>query len=189
MTFITRDDLSDYLGRDVSTDDGALLAVDAACEIVRTITEQDFDDVTETISVDGTGSDTILLPQRPVSNVGTVTVNGGTLTSDDYGYTTDGRLIRTNGTASFSSWGRSCLPSAYWTPGRQNISVTYEHGYAGTVPADIRMVALMIAYRIITQGGAIQEQVGQASKRYANAATDLTNGEKAILAKYRRVSS
>lgn len=187
--FISRDDLSDYLGRDVSADDGALIAVDSACEIVRTLTEQDFNEVTETIKLDGTGTDTLLLPQSPVSTVGTVVVNAGTLESDDYAFTEEGRLFRTSGTATNSSWVRGGQPLAYWAPGRQNVEVTYTHGYAGTVPSDVRMVALMLAYRMVSQGGAISEQVGVVSKRYAAAATDLTNGEAAILRKYRRVRS
>lgn len=185
--FISREDLSDYLGRDVGSDDGALIAVDAACEIVRTITEQDFAGIiAQTVELDGNGTDTVLLPHTPVTAAGTVVVNGGTLTDTDYTVTESGQLIRTSGTATWSSWARSASPPAYWPPGRQNVSVTYEHGYAGgTIPSDVRMVALMIAYRLVTQGGAISETVGQVSKRYAAAATDLTSGEEAILRRHR----
>lgn len=190
--FISRADLGDYLGRDVSSDEGALIAVDSACEVVRTLTEQDFNPVNgDTVVLDGTGTDTLLLPQVPVSGAGTVVVNGGTLDGTlDYTVTEDGHLIRTAGTAALSTWAHSVGPSAYWPEGRQNITVTYDHGYlAGTatdVPADVRMVALMIANRLVTQGGASAETIGQVTKRYAVAATDLTNGERAILRKYKR---
>jgi hypothetical protein len=179
------DDLSGYVGRDVSADDGAVICVDSACAMVQTLTEQDFEAATDTVTLDGTGTDTLLLPQLPVNSAGTVVVNGGTLNSTDYGVGADGRLVRTGGTAVWSTWGQTSAPSAYWPRGRQNISVTYTHGYAGTVPSDVRRVALELAHRMFTQGGAISETVGQVTKRYAVASTDLTNGEKAILRMHR----
>lgn len=183
MSLITTQDLSDYLGRDVTLDDGATFAVASANQVVLTLTEQDFEPLTSTVHLDGRGTDTLLLPQRPVNNVGTVTVNGVADTS--FTFTGEGHLIRTSeDEPSFSTWSGQGESLAYWPAGRQNIAVTYEHG--GTVPDDVRMVALMIAYRAITQGGAIDERVGDVSKRYAVAATDLTAGEKAILHKYRR---
>jgi hypothetical protein len=181
--FITTTEVGDYAGRDLSSDDGATLAVAMACQVVRTLTEQDFETATSTVKLDGTGTDTIFLPQRPVSTVGTVTVNGEAET--DYTFTPEGRLIRTSDDApSYSTWASTEIPSASWPGGRQNVEVTYEYG--ADVPEDIRMVALMLAYRLVTQGGSTQEQVGDVKKTYAVAASDLTNGEKAILAKYRR---
>ena len=187
--FISREDLSDYLGRDVTTDDGALIAVDSACDIVRTITEQDFSPASETIKLDGTGTDTVLLPQVPVTAAGTVSVNGEEVTN--YVVTDRGYLVRTCGTADdHSTWSQLSGPSSYWPQGRQNIEVTYDHGYAtsGTVtdiPADVRVVALMIAARLSIQGVNIQRQVGGDLQRYAVASTDLTENEKRILRKYR----
>ncbi len=185
--FISTTDLSDYLGRDVTSDDGATIAVDSACAVVRTLTEQDFvaSASTETIQIDGSGTDLIFLPQRPVTNVGTVTVNGEEET--DFTYTETGKLIRTSeDEPTYSTWGQTYQPSSYWPQGRQNIGVTYTHGYSGTVPSDVRLVALSLAHRMITQGGAISEQVGDVRKTYAASSTDLTNGEKAILRRYKR---
>lgn len=184
--FITIEEVSAYVGRDLSADDSAAFAVSAACDTVRTLTEQDFNAVTETVYLDGSGTDTLLLPQVPVTAAGTVVVNGGTLSGTaDYTVTEDGKLYRTTGTATLSSWSQGCGPSGYWPQGRRNIAVTYEHGYSGTVPSDVRMVALAIANRIVTQGGATQESVGQVSKTYAVSSTDLTKGELAILRKYK----
>lgn len=185
---ITIEDLSNYVGRDLSSDEGAVAAVSMACETVRTLTEQDFTPtIGETITLDGSGTDTLLLPQVPVTAAGTVTENGGTLDATlDYTFTADGRLLRTDGTATLTSWPDGYGPSAYWSQGRQNITVTYDYGYADSAPDDVRMVALALAHRLVTQGGAISETVGQVSKRYAAASTDLTNGEKAILRKYRQ---
>lgn len=185
--FISTTDLSDYLGRDVTSDDGATIAVDSACAVVRTLTEQEFTPttLTESVSLDGNGTDTLFVPQRPVSTVGTVTVNGDEVT--DFTYDTEGRITRTSeDEPTFSTWSGAVPSPAYWPTGRQNIGVTYTHGHGGTVPSDVRMVALTLAHRLITQGGAIQEQVGDVRKTYAAASTDLTAGEKAILRKYRR---
>ena len=183
MSFITTQDLSDYIGRDVTADDGAAFAVDAANQVVQTHTEQVFTEATDTVSLDGTGTDLLFLPQRPVTAAGTVEVNGTAVT--DYTFTETGKLIRTSDDEpTWSTWGQTYQPAAYWPEGRQNVSVTYTHG--GSVPNDVRMVAMMIAYRLVTQGGATQEQVGDVRKTYAVAATDLTNGEQAILRKYRR---
>lgn len=173
--FITVQDLTDYLGRDVTTDDGALIATDAACDICRTIAEQQFNRGTATTSYDGTGGDALLLTQLPVLSAGTVTVNGGTIT--DYMLNGNGILLR--GTAGED-------PRPVWPSGRQNVSVTYSYGYETVdFPRDVRMVALALASRIMVQGVATEEQVGDVRIRYAGPATDLTNGEKAILRKYR----
>lgn len=179
MTLISTQDLSDYIGRDLSADAGALLAVESADQLVRTLTEQDFEPLTSTVYLDGTGTDAIFLPQRPVNAVGTVTVNGTIDT--DFTFTADGRLTRADSGESYATWTEQ--PAGYWPAGRQNIAVTYEHG--GTVPEDVRMVAIMAAYRLVTQGGAISEQVGGVTRRYAIAAGDLSAAERAILRRYR----
>ena len=187
VPFVNRDDLSDYLGRDVSTDDGALIAVDAACDMVRTVAEQQFNKGTTTATYDGTGTDCLLLPERPVSSAGTVLVNGSAIT--DYVLADNGKLIR-RGTLPSSPWvdTDSVVAPLRWPEGRQNVTVTYEHGYdPDDLPRDVRVVALSIAARLIVQGVATEETVGDVRVRYAGAATDLTNGEKMILSKYRQI--
>lgn len=186
VPFISRQDLTDYLGRDVTTDDGALAAVDAACDMVRSLAEQDFNETTgDTITLDGTGTDALILPQLPVNNVGTVNLIdslGGTTAVTDYAVKDNGVLVRHRGSATTSWW-----PSI-WPLGRQNVQVTYDHGYGtADLPRDIRMVALSVASRLIVQGVASFEQVGQNQIRYGTNATDFTNGEKMIIAKYRQV--
>lgn len=184
--FISRQDLTDYLGRDVTADDGALIAIDAACEICRSLTEQSFNEATDTITLDGTGTDALLLPELPVSNAGTVTVSGGTVT--DYVLKDDGLLIRKYpDPVTVDYWSDERPPTVVWPAGRQNVEVTYDHGYADEdLPRDVRLVALSIASRLVVQGVASQETVGETSVRYGTNATDLTAGEKAILRKYKR---
>lgn len=175
--FITVDDLSDYLGRDVTADNGALIATDAACDIVRTVAEQQFNRGTTTISIDGTGTDVLKLLEFPVNSAGTVTVNGAAVTD----FMVDARrglLLR--GTA-------RCFPRPFWPEGRQNVTVTYDHGYdVLDVPRDVRMVALAVASRLVVQGPALEETQGSNRVKYAVASTDLTKNELRILRKKRR---
>ena len=91
--FIDPEDLSDYIGIDVSADAGALIAIDAACDICRDVADQSFNQGTATLTLDGTGTDFLPLPRLPVVNAGTVNV-GGTVVTD---YAVDyerGALIR-----------------------------------------------------------------------------------------------
>lgn len=183
--FISTQDLSDYLGRSVTADAGGTVAVEAACEMCRTISGQSFNEVKgDTITLDGAGTDAIVLPEFPANKAGTVVVAGGTVTNYVLD-TENGLLIRTAGTASETNeWG--FLPPVSWPRGRQNIKVTYDHGYGGTVPSDIRAVAISIASRLIVQGAASSEEVGGVKVTYGTNATDFTMGERLILNKYRR---
>lgn len=177
--FISAQDVVDYLGRGDITDPGIIAAVDAACDIVRTVAEQTFNQVVGgTTVLDGTGTDALLLTEQPVTAAGTVLVNGTQVTD----YTLDqvrGMLFR--GSAGVD-------PRPVWPRGRQNVTVVHNHGYAPVdLPRDVRMVALSIASRLIVQGPASEEANGDVRVKYAAAATDLTNGEKLILGKYRPI--
>jgi hypothetical protein len=175
--FISTKDIVDYLGRGGTADPGMIIAADAACDMVRTMAEQSFNRDTTTVTLDGTGTDALLLPDMPVSGAGTVTVNGGTVT--DYTLASNGILLR--GTAGVD-------PRPTWPTGRQNITVTFDHGYSDQdIPRDIRMVALSVASRLVSQGPVIQEGIGNVNVRYGVNATDFTNGELMILRKYRRL--
>jgi hypothetical protein len=175
--FISTQDVIDLLGRGGTADPGILIAVDAACDVVRDLTELTINKVYgDTVYLNGTGTETLLLPQRPVSAAGTVTVNGGTVT--DYALANNGNGILYRGTAGGGVWPR----------GRQNVRVTYDHGFADDdIPRSVRVVALQLACRLVVQGAAVEEQIGQTRVKYAGAALDLTNSEKAILAKYRQI--
>lgn len=175
--FISPKDIADYIGRGGTADPGMVIAADAACDMVRTLAEQSFNADTSTVVLDGTGTDALLLPELPVTAAGTVIVNGGTVT--DYVLNGNGILLR--GSAGVD-------PRSLWPAGRQNVSVTYDHGYQEIdLPRDVRMVALSIASRLVIQGVALEESVGAVRMKYAVAATDLTNSERRILAKYRQM--
>ena len=177
--FITTTDLSNRLGRDVTADPGATSAIASACQICRTVAEQTFDAGTTTVSLDGTGTDALLLPERPVGTVSAVMVNGGTVT--DWTLSAAGALFR--GTA-------GPVSGATWPMGRQNVRVTYGHGYQTlTVPSDVCEVALELAMRMVAQGVAQSETVGDVQIAYGMAADDLTANELRILERYRGARS
>jgi hypothetical protein len=172
VPFITPADLVGYIGRGGTTDPGIVLAVNAACDMCRIHAEQTFTSV-----LDGTGTDALLLPEHPVTQAGTVIVDGEEVA--DYVLTDNGILIRKMEEAPFST--------LTWPQGRQNVTVVYDYGYPDAdMPQDLKMVALAIASRLVLQGPAIQETVGENSMRFAVASTDLTSGEAAILRKYKR---
>jgi len=179
--FVSTTDLVNYLGRGGTADPGMVIAVDAACDICRDVAEQSFNAGTSTVTLDGTGTDTLLLPELPVTAAGTVLVAGGTVT--DYVLNGNGILMRkqTGTDVDYCDSYRTLK----WPTGRQNVVVTYDHGYADAdIPRSVRMVALSIASRLVVQGPALQESVGETSVRYGVNSTDLTNGELRILRKH-----
>lgn len=186
--FISRADLGNKLGTDLSSDDHALAAVDAACDMCRTISEQSFNRGTSTITLDGSGTEEILLPEYPVNTVGTVYEDGGTLTSGDWVLDpATGSLIRVP-TAGYISSNFTTRPSVVWNRGRRNVTLDYDHGWdISDIPRDVRMVALNIATRFYEQtSSATFEQLGQRQVRYDGQASDLSDNELRILRKYKR---
>jgi hypothetical protein len=178
VPFIDVQDVSDLLGRDVTMDPGTLMAIDSACDMIRGITEQDFNRGTSTETLDGTDTDVLMLPQRPLNAIlGTVMVNGAPELS--YAFKPTGELLR-------GSAGNN--PRPLWPRGRQNVTVTYDHGY-DEVPRDVRMVAVQIAMRLIVQGVAQSETVGDVTISYGQPADNLTVNETRILATYLNVRS
>jgi hypothetical protein len=172
--FITTADLSDYLGRDVTADDGAVIAIDAACDICRDVAGVDFNAGTATFAADGTGTDALVLPTQPVSSVTGVMVAGAAIT--DYTLVSNGTLLR--GTA-------GAYPRPVWPAGRQNVRGTAVTGYGtADMPRSVKMVALSIASRLVIQGPAQEESLGSSRVKYSVAATDLTKGEERILRQY-----
>jgi hypothetical protein len=119
----------------------------------------------------------------------------GTLTlNSDYKLGDNGELYRVPGVID-SGWGTEQLRT-YWWPGRQNITVTYDHGYS-TVPADLKEVALGIAARLFVDEpvssnvSESEESLGQYSTRTrystnGSGGVDFSNTEKIVLSKYKQ---
>jgi hypothetical protein len=179
--FIDEEDLSTYLGRDVTAEDLAWSAAVAACNMIRNAADQSFALVEdEEVLIDGSGTDTILLPELPVSDVTEVYDADDELLDPDEDYLVDkkrGALVRRSRTG-------------VWTEGRGNYVVTYSHGYSA-VPEDLRVLAMTVAARLYDQGLAKQESTGGHSITFASDdPVGLTRREKeSVVAKYRPVRS
>lgn len=196
IPFISLLDLGDYLDADLTEDEVGVIAIDSACEMIRSYIDQRIDyEEQDEIRLDGTGRPSLLLPQRPVRAVHGVTEEdeGPDLAEDEDWYLdrVADRIIR--------------LPEgAVWPLGQGNIVVNYDHGYEADpvdedfirVPSDIRLVALQIASRIYrgkgtaTAGTVVSETIGSTSFTYESGGVQATGAaiapiEQGILDHYR----
>jgi hypothetical protein len=167
--FITKPELEAYIGYQADATK-ATMVIDAACDLIRNSTGQRFEAGEETILLDGTGTDAIVLPQVPVEAVTEVMNDEEAVT--DFMLSGAGLLLRK-------------FPQT-WSPGRQRVKVKYSFGYA-TVPADLKLLAVTIAARVYQQGIVMQETVGMTQVTYATDSLSLTAGEKNILSRYKTI--
>ena len=197
-SFGTPDMMSAYLRVEINpTDTIARLALAAATSLIQGYTDQLIAQVTdETVVLDGSGTDTMLLPELPVTDVSNVIVNSDTsfpmtllnqTSESDAEYTfvggNKGLLIRRQGrfvnygddqTAQFGCWPRR----------RQSVTVTYTHGYP-VIPAELQLLCVTVASRAWAQDGATQETVGTYIAQYAGQPGVLTADEMKMLGRYR----
>jgi hypothetical protein len=154
--FISFDDLQAVTTETLTgTDLLVAIALDSACQMVRDETHRTINLVRDDIELhDGSGREVLVLRQMPLIEVTSVYEDDVLLVEgDDYVVGTYGKLYRRSPWFPFS-----------WSRGRQNIEVTYDHGWAVSedevvetsegievdrVPASIRMVALEAASRVI----------------------------------------
>lgn len=208
--FISTGDLENYLGQTVTTD-SAVIAIDAACEVVRGYINQTINLVEDDeVFLDGTGRPGLLLPELPVVSIAEVTTydrNGEDETSliegTDFKVGGSGILWRIASSSAGS-------PGYRWPPGHANILVVYTHGWAVTdlgsgtgtdttdgVPSDIRRIALGIAARDYTMGAKVSagirsETISATSYSYTlgtdagSGSGGLQAGEQRILDRYRQ---
>ncbi len=172
MAFATTDDLANVLGREVDPEDAtALAALDAATEIVRAYTGQYIEQVEDDeLTLDGSGTNNLLLPQVPVTAVASVEVDGEALAATDYEWSANGYLRRIG---------------ANWPVNLRSIVATYTHGYA-TVPAVIVAVTATLAARLYEAPTAVkQETIGAYSVTYTGTGMGLQTNETLLLDQFR----
>lgn len=173
--FITEQEVVDEVGRGSASDPGLATIVETACGIVRAYAEQDItQELGDVATLDGNGGESVQLPQVPVTDVQWITIDGESITDDTYTFNTNGIVFRLDG--------------ATFADGRQNVRISYDHGYADAdIPDEVKGVARELAKRMFVQTVATEEQLGPVRVKYAAAATELTTTEKIILQKLRRV--
>jgi hypothetical protein len=172
LTNIT--DLKEYLRLSVSTDDALLSAsILSASAWVRSYLNRDITTAEYTELKEGSGTQTLMLGQYPITAVSSVSVDG---VSQDLTYITarNGLLIRADGQK--------------WPRGYANVSVTYTAGYV-TIPYDIGQATLEIcAWRYEES-----KRIGQSSKSAGGhetvsyQTTDVPPNVKTLLKNWRRV--
>ena len=192
--FISPTDLEALLGQALANPTALIVAIslDSACESVRTYLGQVVNKITDDVEIhSGSIRKKLRLRQRPVRSVAEVKVDDVVL--DATTYKVRGHVIT--------------LPDDTWASGNDNVAVKYTHGWdvaeptSFPVPADIRLVALLIARRVYqavgyTQTGSagtiIKESIGEYSYELSDAAgasvssaAQLAEAETMILDRYR----
>lgn len=196
LPFISETDLRDFLEDDgVLTDDFTVIALDAACEAVRTFTNQHINYVEDDeVTLDARGRHVLLLPELPVWEVTAVEVDGTALTSTEWLLSSSGLLYRQSSTGA---------PPVIvdWPYGIANVTVTYSHGWSldepppsgvDRVPSDLRHAALKIAARLYNEQGSTQgdirsETIGDYSYTVSEGSSSvggITDSEMLVLNKY-----
>jgi hypothetical protein len=189
--------MSSYLRVEINpTDLIANLALAAATVAIQNYTDQVITYVNETVILDGTGNDTLLLPELPVLNVTEVIADVDTsypqiLQPQSAGSNADytfiggdtGLLIRREGQY-VAYLDRFNARYGSWPTRRQSVQVTYSHGYE-TVPTDLQMLCSIIAARAFAQDGANSENVGTYVAQYHSQPGQIAPMEKTILDRYR----
>jgi hypothetical protein len=156
---------------------------------IRAATNQVLTEVADdTVRLRGTYAGELWLPERPVTAVGAVTVDGMALASGLYSWSADGKLG-----AGAGEWPVLNAPTGVsgWGGGAAVVEVTYDHGYTET-PDDLKALCLAMAARQLSvpDYGAVTQR-SETIGRYTNsvsygAARGFDDDERRILNRYRR---
>lgn len=203
----TTDDVAAILNRALTTAETATATrlLQIASGIVRRYTRQGISFTAgDVVTLPGVWGQSVVLPQRPVVAVASVTINGGVAPFAQWKLIADDLFI---GTGSFqpdygaSLWGGTSLwgpagsaqgpqaTGATWQGPQGTITVTYDHGYQ-TIPDDIvNEVAGMVALQMSSPVGVDQETIGGYRAVYAQSPVGgmaLADESKKALNFYRR---
>ncbi len=128
--------------------------------------------ITATLTLDGTGTDTVLLPSRRVVEIGAVKLDGTDLGAEEFEWSSDGLLRRRHG----------CWPERY-----RSLEVTLEHGFEDmSALADV-VASIVARVKIDPTGALANQRAGTQSVGFAAGASGggLMQSEKERLAPYR----
>lgn len=128
--------------------------------------------ITDTLTLDGTGTDTVLLPSRRVEAIETVKVEGTELEADAFEWSADGLLRRRD----------RCWPDRY-----RALEVTLRHGFADmSALADV-VASIVARVKIDPTGALANQRAGTQAVSFTAGATGggLMRSEKERLDPYR----
>ncbi len=171
-------DVAAYLGQPVTQDSDLIQAlVTAASAFIVNWTGCGFASAPCTDVRDGTGRETMVLANAPVTAIGSVTIDGVSIPATSgwpqCGYGFDGTSLYLSGYS--------------FRLGRRNVSVGYTAGYAA-VPADVAQACVELVayrYRLRDKTGLVSEGALQQTTAYSQA--DMPQSVVSALAPYRRV--
>lgn len=167
VPFISAQDLEDFTGVDYSSSPVAVIVLDSACQLIRDFLDNELNEVTETIYMNGTGKQSIVLPSPPVQEILEIfeieTDDNPQLVEDeDYLVKAKtGIVYRINNTGigilnqdGFQGLRPKNMRGA-WPFGLLNIMIKYKHGFVSSgsgdfFPSSLRIIALQIATRLLT---------------------------------------
>lgn len=167
-----------YSGVQSGADDALIgLLVTSYSEWVRSYTNCNFTETDYDIWRDGRDNQSMLLPQRPVTSVSSLKINGETIPAQPsfgaYGYRFDSDSLTLDG--------------AVFVRGKRNVNVVFAAGYADA-PADIaQAVNELVGLRY-----ALRDKQGWTSKSLAGetvslSTKDMPSSVKTVLDQYRTV--
>lgn len=206
--FATTDDVAALLQRDLTAQElvwsNRLLT--QASDVVRRYTRQTLNFVAgDTVTLPGNWDNILTLPQRPITAVNSVLINGSAPTSysvwktlDDVLYISTGAyqpdfgVLLWGGNALWGPAGSNSGPQATgatWQGPAANITINYDHGYT-SIPGDIvNVTAGLVAMAVASPVGVEQEKVGGYQVKYSRSETGamrLTDSDKEALNFYRK---
>lgn len=173
--FATNADLATRLGvtltSEMETRADALLA--DASDVIRDEVGQQITETTETITIPGTTDERILLPQRPVISVASVTLDGTELGEGTDWFLEGNEIVRMP--SSITLGVDTIINSEFSFPlgtgfgwEEQTLTITYTHGYA-TVPGKVKAICLEMVVRVwVNPGSVAREAIGDTSTVYDN---------------------
>lgn len=188
MAFATKAELDTYLGT-TTTQARADLMLALATAAIQRYCGQSFALVeNDSITLRGTWGDTFLLPERPVQNVDSITVDGMLAPALTYTWASDGEVKLLSDPRFVINLAER--DGGYWGGDRVLVVIVYDHG--DDIPDDVKGACLAIASRLYTTaatGGVSQESLGAYSVTYSHSTGPaLTDDEKAALKPFRRTA-
>lgn len=179
MAFAAASDLASRLGITLTEDEqvraDALLGL--ATGVIKGEAGQEIERVEDDeITLRGTRERRILLPERPVVSVSSVTIDEVEIAST--GWFVDGdHLVRRSSWLDFMDG----LDFEGWDVAAAEIAVTYTHGY-DPVPGAIKAICLEAAVRAYVNPGSVgQESYGSERTSYPVQGLTLTSAEKSTI--------
>lgn len=192
MAFATETELEAYTGTSIATD-RAVLLLDLATGAIQAYTGQTITYVaSHSMTLPGNFGHELVLPERPVTSVTSVTLGDTLLVADvDYVWNGQDRLLRgTKVDGILSVNGPDWLINGWGDWGGPGAEVTVVHGHGfQVIPNDIKGVCLALAARSLSSpDGVNSETIGSYSASYSRSggAVSLLAEERSLLDRYRR---